>query len=173
MRKLAVYEAPHFKALEIGSGMNGRCSGFATSPTLTFIHVRTKESEHVWKESGVGKAIPVLASLNIPRTLQFFAEVLGFETRHLTDFSFGMGARGQVEIHFWLCDEKHMAENTSCYVRVDDVYALHAELKSKIPALERVFQREWGMAKLYVFDPDGNLIKFGQPINDGQASSHA
>jgi hypothetical protein len=59
-------------------------------------------------------------------------------------------------------------------VRVDDVYALHGELKSKkIPAFERVFQREWGMAELYVFDPDGNLIKFGQPINDGQASSHA
>ena len=58
-------------------------------------------------------------------------------------------------------------------MRVDHVYALHGELKFKIPALERVFQRKWGMAELYVFDPDGNLIKFGQPINDGQASSHA
>jgi hypothetical protein len=62
------------------------------------------------KNLAFGKAIPVLASLNIPRTLQFFAEVLGFETRHLTDFSYGMAARGQVEIHFWLCDEKHIAK---------------------------------------------------------------
>jgi catechol 2,3-dioxygenase-like lactoylglutathione lyase family enzyme len=39
--------------------------------------------------------------------------------------------------------------------------------------LERVAEREWGMAELYVIDPDGNLIKFGQSINDGHASSDA
>jgi catechol 2,3-dioxygenase-like lactoylglutathione lyase family enzyme len=120
-----------------------------------------------------GKAIPVLASLDIPRTLQFFNEVLGFKTQHIENSSYGMAARGDVEIHFWLCNEKHIAENTSCYVRVDDVYALHAELRSKLPALERVAEREWGMAELYVIDPDGNLIKFGQSIDDGHASSDA
>ncbi|MDG0025978.1 VOC family protein [Trinickia sp. Y13] len=120
-----------------------------------------------------GKAIPVLASLDIARTLQFFNEVLGFKTHHIENFSYGMAARGDVEIHFWLCNEKHIAENTSCYVRVDDVYALHAELKSRLPALEHVTEREWGMAELYVIDPDGNLVKFGQSIDDGPASSDA
>jgi len=79
-------------------------------------------------ELAFGKAIPVLASLDIARTLQFFDEVLGFRTRYLDDFSYGMATRGEVEIHFWLCDDKQIAENTSCYVRVDDIYALHAEL---------------------------------------------
>lgn len=118
-----------------------------------------------------GKAIPVLASRDIARSLRFFDEVLGFRTQQVNNFSYGMAARGDVEIHFWLCNEKHIAENTSCYVRVDDVYALHAELASRLPELERVAEREWGMAELYVFDPDGNLIKFGQPIDDGKASS--
>lgn len=113
-----------------------------------------------------GKAIPVLASLDIARTLQFFDEVLGFRTQHVEDFSYGMAARGDVEIHFWRCDDKRIAENTSCYVRVDDVYALHAELKLKLPALKSVAERAWGMAEVYVTDPDGNLIKFGQPIED-------
>lgn len=120
-----------------------------------------------------GKAIPVLASLDIARTLQFFNEILGFKTQHIENASYGMAARGDVEIHFWLCNEKHIAENTSCYVRVDDVYALHAELKSRWPALEHVAEREWGMAELYVIDPDGNLIKFGQLINNEKASSDA
>lgn len=113
-----------------------------------------------------GKAIPVLASLDIARTLKFFDEVLGFKTRHLEDFSYGMAARGQVEIHFWLCDDKHIAENTSCYVRVDDIASLHAEIKPKLPGLGDVTRTGWGMAELYVMDPDGNLIKFGQPIEE-------
>ncbi|AKJ69460.1 glyoxalase [Pandoraea thiooxydans] len=120
-------------------------------------------------ELAFGKAIPVLASLDIARTLKFFNEVLGFRTRHLDDFSYGMAARGDVEIHFWLCDDKRIAENTSCYVRVDDIYAFHAELKPKMPTLQDVAQRAWGMAELYVIDPDGNLIKFGQSINDKPA----
>ena len=113
-----------------------------------------------------GKAIPVLASLDIARTLQFFDDVLGFKKQHIEDFSYGMAARGDVEIHFWLCKEAHIAKNTSCYVRVDDIYAHHAELKSKLPALGNVEERAWGMAELYVVDPDGNLIKFGQSIDD-------
>ncbi|PRY04589.1 hypothetical protein [Paraburkholderia sp. BL25I1N1] len=83
-----------------------------------------------------------------------------------------MAARGDVEIHFWLCNEKHIAENTSCYVRVDDIHALHAELKSTLPALEPAEEREWGMAEFYVIEPDGNLIKFGQAISDRQVASN-
>ncbi|MGY6121878.1 bleomycin resistance protein (plasmid) [Paraburkholderia strydomiana] len=121
-------------------------------------------------ELAFGKAIPVLASLDIARTLQFFSDVLGFKTQHVDNFSYGMAARGKVEIHFWLCNDKRIAENTSCYVRVNDVYALYAELEPKLPALKSVAEREWGMAELYVFDPDGNLIRFGQPIDDDQAA---
>lgn len=116
-----------------------------------------------------GKAIPVLASLNIPRSLTFFGDILGFKTHHLDDFSYGMATRGDVEIHFWLCNDKHIAENTSCYVRVDNIAALHEELKAKLPTLPDVTQTPWGMAELYVFDPDGNLIKFGESIDDANA----
>ncbi|KVL13224.1 bleomycin resistance protein [Burkholderia ubonensis] len=114
------------------------------------------------KQTSFEKAIPVLASLDIARTLTFFREVLGFRTRHLEDFSYGMAARDDVEIHFWLCDDKHVAENTSCYVRVADIRALHAELAPKLPDLQDVLKTAWGMDELYVIDPDGNLIKFGQ-----------
>ena len=108
-----------------------------------------------------GKAVPILASLDIARTLKFFEESLGFKTQHIEDFSYGMAARGDTEIHFWACDDKYIAENTSCYVRVADISALHEELSAKLGTLQGVTKTAWGMAELYVYDPDGNLIKFG------------
>ena len=109
-----------------------------------------------------GKAIPVLASLNMKGTLDFYEKVLGFRTQHFEGFSYGMAVRGDTELHFWACDDKHIAENTSCYLRVDDVAAVHRELSPKLPALQGVVRTAWGMDELNVIDPDGNLIKFGQ-----------
>ena len=109
-----------------------------------------------------GQAIPVLASLDMKRTLDFYENVLGFRTQHFEGFSYGIAVRGDTEIHFWACDEKHIAENTSCYLRVDDIAAVHRELSPKLPSLQAVARTAWGMDELYVIDPDGNLIKFGQ-----------
>jgi catechol 2,3-dioxygenase-like lactoylglutathione lyase family enzyme len=122
------------------------------------------------KQSSFGKAIPILASLDIARTLTFFREALGFRTSHLESFSYGTAVRDAVEIHFWLCNDKHIVESTSCYVRVDDIDALHAELASKLPDLQDVAKTAWGMDELYVVDPDGNLIKFGQSRADAVSS---
>lgn len=109
-----------------------------------------------------GKAIPVLASLDMARTLDFYRDVLGFRTQHFEGFSYGMAVRGDTELHFWACNDKHIAENTSCYLRVDDIAAVHRELGLKLPSLQAVVRTAWGMDELYVLDPDGNLIKFGQ-----------
>ena len=114
-----------------------------------------------------GKAIPVMASLDIARTLKFFEETLGFKTQHMEDFPYGIAVRGDTEIHFWACDDKYIAENTSCYVRVVDIDALHEELNAKLGTLQGVRKTAWGMAELYVHDPDGNLIKFGQVMRQG------
>jgi catechol 2,3-dioxygenase-like lactoylglutathione lyase family enzyme len=109
-----------------------------------------------------GKAIPVLASLDMTRTLDFYRDVLGFRTENIEGFSYGMAVRGDTELHFWVCNDKHIAENTSCYIRVQDIGAVHRELSTKIPSLQAVVRTAWGMDELYVIDPDGNLIKFGQ-----------
>lgn len=73
-----------------------------------------------------------------------------------------MAVRGDTELHFWACDDKYIAENTSCYIRVEDIVAVHRELSLKLPSLQTVVRTSWGMDELYVIDPDGNLIKFGQ-----------
>lgn len=112
----------------------------------------------------LSKAIRILASTDIARTLDFYRG-LGFKAQHIEDFSYGMAAWGDVELHFWSCADKHIAENTSCYIRVDDIESLYAVLKIALPELQEVTRTAWGTAELYVIDPDGNLLKFGQSLD--------
>ncbi|PYC16943.1 bleomycin resistance protein [Pseudomonas mosselii] len=113
------------------------------------------------------KAVPMLASSDIARTIDFYRS-LGFKGRHLEDFSYGMAAWGEVELHFWKCEDKRVAETTSCYIRVSDIGAIHEALKEVLPDLQEVTRTAWGTAELYVLDPDGNLLKFGESLDDEQ-----
>ena len=106
------------------------------------------------------RAMPVLASLDIAASLDFFHK-LGFETHDFGDHGYGIAIREHIEIHFWLCTDRNVAENTSCYVRVNDIHALHAELAGRIRVPE-VVKTPWGMDELHVHDPGGSLVKFGQ-----------
>ena len=112
------------------------------------------------KTSMFDRAIPVLASLEIAASLDYFHK-LGFETQMFGDHSYGIAIREHIEIHFWLCTDKHVAENTSCYVRVNDIRALHADFAKRID-VGKVVETPWGMDELYVWDPSGSLVKFGQ-----------
>ena len=105
------------------------------------------------------RAIPLLASLDIAASLDYFNK-LGFETHNFGD-SYGIAVREHIEIHFWLCTDKNVAENTSCYVRVNDIHALRADLAKRADVGE-VVETSWGMDELYVWDPTGSLVKFGQ-----------
>ena len=112
------------------------------------------------KPSMFDRAIPVLASLDIAASLDFFRK-LGFETRGFGDHNYGIAVREHVEIHFWLCTDRNVAENTSCYVRVHDIHALHADFAGRMD-VGGVVETPWGMDELYVWDPSGSLVKFGQ-----------
>ena len=77
------------------------------------------------------RAMPVLASLDIAASLDFFNK-LGFETHDFGGRSYGIAVREHVEIHFWRCTDRHVAENTSCYVRVNDIHALRADFARRV-----------------------------------------
>ena len=112
------------------------------------------------KPSVFDRAIPVLASLDIAASLDFFHK-LGFETYDFGGRNYGIAVREHVEIHFWLCADRRVAENTSCYVRVNDIHALHADFAGRTD-VGGVVETPWGMDELYVRDPSGSLVKFGQ-----------
>ena len=74
-------------------------------------------------------AIPVLASLNIDKTVTFYKEKLGFNKIGWKDKNYAVIGRDKVEIHFWKCNNKIHPENTSCYIHVEDVDELYDEMK--------------------------------------------
>ncbi|KPA90334.1 bleomycin resistance protein [Pseudomonas sp. RHF3.3-3] len=111
------------------------------------------------------KAVPILASTDIARTIDFYRS-LGFKGHYFEDFSYGMAGWGEVELHFWKCEDKRIAESTSCYIRVSDINVLREALVQVLPELPEVKRTAWGTAELYILDPDGNLLKFGESLDD-------
>ena len=109
----------------------------------------------------IQSTIPVLASLDLNETVTFFTERLGF-TKRLQMDDYVIVSRDGAEIHFWHCNERHIAENTSCYLRVTDTQLLYDEFKSRGLSVQPPEARSWGMKELYVIDPHGNLLKFGE-----------
>lgn len=73
-------------------------------------------------------------------------------------------AREESPILSWLCDERHIAENTSCYIHVRDVQALWEEFRHNGLQIETPIVQPWQMKELFVIDPHGNLLKFGEDV---------
>jgi catechol 2,3-dioxygenase-like lactoylglutathione lyase family enzyme len=111
----------------------------------------------------IHSTVPVLASLNLDESAKFYTERLGFKTQLQVD-DYLIVSREGAEIHFWHCDDRHIAENTSCYIRVESTQALYTEFSSNGLSLDPPLRREWGMQELYLIDPHGNLLKFGESV---------
>jgi catechol 2,3-dioxygenase-like lactoylglutathione lyase family enzyme len=111
--------------------------------------------------AAVQSTVPVLASLNLAETLQFYTRHLGFAPLLEMD-NYLILQRDGCELHFWPCNERHIAENTSCYVRANTA-VLHADFAARGLQVAPPIIQPWGMKEMYVIDPHGNLLKFGEP----------
>ena len=112
------------------------------------------------------RGIPVLASLDISKTVQFYKEKLGFDRQGYLDENYAIIARDKFVVHFWKCDNKIHPENTSCYVDVEDIDTLYNELKAQnvIHPDGHIENKPYGMREFSILDNDGNLIRFGQEL---------
>jgi catechol 2,3-dioxygenase-like lactoylglutathione lyase family enzyme len=112
-------------------------------------------------------ATPVLASLNIERSAEFFATKLGFIKVHVVQGEYGIVSNGPVHIHFWPCTERHIAEATSCRVQVRAIGLLHAQCAGHgIVHPDAPLQaKPWGTKEFAILDPDGNLVTFYERID--------
>ena len=68
--------------------------------------------------------------------------------------------RDTVQIHFWACSNKRIAENTTCRVHVRRIEALYRELESKSVVHPNALlqSKPWGSREFGIVDNDGNLI---------------
>ncbi|QAU34484.1 VOC family protein [Janthinobacterium sp. 17J80-10] len=111
----------------------------------------------------IGSTIPVLASLNLSESIAFYTDRMGFTL--LSQYNdYAIVARDGAEIHFWSCSDRSVAEQTSCYIRVSDTQQLFEEFAEKGVDVKPPIVRSWGMKELYVIDPHGNLLKFGEDV---------
>jgi catechol 2,3-dioxygenase-like lactoylglutathione lyase family enzyme len=107
------------------------------------------------------RGIPVLASLDIPETRDFYVWQLGFSVGY-EEPHYLIVRRDDIELHFWKTDQRQFPENSSCYIRGGQVPALFQEFaQNRVPRLSPFEVRPWNMKEFYIHDPHGNLLKFG------------
>lgn len=107
------------------------------------------------------RGIPILASLDISETRDFYVWQLGFSVRYEEPHYLIVG-RDDIELHFWKTDQRQFPENTSCYIRGSQVQALFEEyVQKRVPRLSSFEVQPWSMKEFHIRDPHGNLPKFG------------
>lgn len=116
---------------------------------------------------------PFVLTADLERSLRFFQGVLGFETGFRAE-NYAFIRRDDVAVRVIevgpeidLGDERRQ---NSCYIDVEGIDALYAELKSGLDTLPpgRVrppFDQDYGQREFHVIDEDALLIFFGEPIS--------
>ena len=106
------------------------------------------------------RCIPVLASLDIAESYDYYVNQLGFRGDRIGDYL--IVKRDEMELHFWLAKDRIHPEHTSCYIRGGQVPALYEEFKARgVAKLSDFAVRPWNMKEFYIHDPHGNLLRFG------------
>jgi catechol 2,3-dioxygenase-like lactoylglutathione lyase family enzyme len=109
-------------------------------------------------------AIPILASRDIPRSVEFFCTKLGFTSLFVEAGAYAVIVRGNVSLHFRACADRYISENTSCRIRVHGIDKLYAECwAAKIVHPRALLEsKPWDAREFSVVDPDGNLVTFAE-----------
>ena len=111
------------------------------------------------------RAVPVLASIDLEATQQFYEERLGFAPVNRYP-GYAIVVRDGVQIHFWLTTDPELPKVTSCRIDVEGVDALYEEFQAAgvVHPNGPLGDKPWGMREFAVVDGDGNLITFGQRV---------
>ena len=117
----------------------------------------------------IQQAIPLFHVTNAARSRDFYRDALGFRVsfahpEDAADPAYLGLERDGVALHLSSHAEDGVVGSV-VYLLVDDVDALHRELLARDVAIAlHPFDQTWGMREMYVRDPDGNAVRFGQPV---------
>jgi hypothetical protein len=94
--------------------------------------------------------------------VEFFATRLGFTKVYVAQGEYGIVESGPVQIHFWACSDRHIAEATSCRVQVRSIEPLYRVCESHtiVHPNAPLDTKPWGSKEFAILDPDGNLVTF-------------
>lgn len=113
------------------------------------------------------EVLPMLPSLSIAESRDFYRDSLGFDEIVYEDGDYLIMRRSfvghRMEIHFWRTDDRTLCEASGVYIRGGGIDVLYDEFRQRdLPKLSPLSVRPWGMEEFYVWDPHGNILKFGR-----------
>ena len=123
-------------------------------------------SNSVKKTKHMHQAIPLFPQPDIKKGAEFYRDKLGFEIGFIYDEDYAGVMRDDCVIHFWLCKDKKIAENTSCRVQTLDIETLYAKYIAAgvIHPNGKLEEKPWGYKEFAVLDEAGNLITFAEEL---------
>jgi len=109
---------------------------------------------------------PILPALNMMETLAFYRDKLGF-TIVQDAGDYGVIRQDGIVIHFWLCKDRRIAENSSCRVQLTGIEALFEECTALgiVHPNGTLEDKPWGTKEFPILDLNGNLIWFVQDLD--------
>jgi hypothetical protein len=90
---------------------------------------------------------------------------LGFTAREYERGGYGYITRDGVEIHLGVVTDSSRAGPSSVYLWVEDADALAQAWRSAGADVRSPEDTEWGQHEGALIDPDGNIIRFGSPVD--------
>ena len=118
----------------------------------------------------IRQIVPLFFTTDIPRTLAWYKEKLGFECQGTWQDPpvYAIVARDECAIHFRCAapptpnPDKYDDELLDAYLSVDDADALHAEYAGKgVEFMRDIANMPWNTREFVVKDCDGRLLAFG------------
>jgi catechol 2,3-dioxygenase-like lactoylglutathione lyase family enzyme len=113
--------------------------------------------------SGVTNAHPILPCLNWEETIAFY-DKLGFALGNQYPDQYLILHRDGIQLHFWKCNDRKLAESSGCNTRCVEADALHAEFVARGIKCSAPEDRSWGVREFHVIDSNGNLLRIGGPL---------
>ena len=112
---------------------------------------------------------PMLYTADFDATLAFYIDALGFKLEErLDEFGWADLSRDSIEVMIAKPSEHTQFDKPtftgSIYFNVDDVDVLWAELKDKTKVCYPIETFSYGMREFAIFDNNGYLLQFGQPV---------
>lgn len=110
---------------------------------------------------------PFIGTGDLPATLAFYREKLGFELAWEWGSPVEMAAvcRDAVEITLTRRSDARPDGASRLYIGIDSIDTYHAQLlQAGVPIHVAIGDRPYGMRDFSIVDPAGNVLCFGQPL---------
>jgi len=116
-------------------------------------------------KTGFEGAQPILSVYNVPATVRYYTDILGFKNAEWGNDSFTCVLRDRASIY--LCQGGQGQSGTWVWVGVEDVSLLYEEYKTSRARIRMTPKNFPWAYEMHVEDLDGHVLRFGsEPLED-------